>query len=111
MRISDWSSDVCSSDLVTVPVESVLHLGGIDVLAAGDDHVLEAIDDEQVAAVVDVPHVAGAESAAVDPWWSCWHGRMCRWPRSRSSWAIRTAERRVGEECVRKCISGGVQAH
>ena len=43
--------------------ERVLHLGRIDVLAAGDDHVLHAVGDEDVALRVDEARVAGVEPA------------------------------------------------
>jgi len=39
--------------------QSIFDLGGVDVLATGDDHVLDAIDDEQVTAGVEVSGVAG----------------------------------------------------
>src|SRR6185437_5098004 len=42
----------------------VLHLGRVDVLAAADDHVLDPVDDEQVAAGVQVAAVAGVHPAA-----------------------------------------------
>ena len=38
--------------------QHVLHLGGVDVHASGDDHVGLAVAEEQVAVVVDVPDVA-----------------------------------------------------
>jgi hypothetical protein len=38
--------------------EGRLHLDSIDIEAAGDDHVLLAIDDEQVAAVVKIAKIA-----------------------------------------------------
>ena len=40
-----------------------LDLGGIDVLAAGDEHVLLAIDDVVVALVVAAHEIAGVEPA------------------------------------------------
>ena len=40
-----------------------LDLGGVDVLAAGDEHVLLAIDDVVVALVVAAHEVAGVEEA------------------------------------------------
>ena len=46
-----------------VRVEDVLDLGGEDLLAAGDDHVLLAIDDVEVALGVEGREVAGAEPA------------------------------------------------
>jgi hypothetical protein len=40
------------------PGPGVLDFGGIHVLAAGDDHVFEPADDEQLAAVVEVAGIA-----------------------------------------------------
>ena len=46
--------------------QDVLHLGAVDVLAAGDDHVLLAVDDVDVAVLV-LPHqVTGMEPAAAE---------------------------------------------
>ena len=42
-------------------VEHRLHFGGVDVLPAGDDHVLDPIDDVDKAVVVRVANVAGVE--------------------------------------------------
>ena len=47
-----------------VLVEHALDLGAGDVLAAGHDHVLEPIDDVEVAVVVPHADVAGVEPAA-----------------------------------------------
>ena len=43
--------------------QRLLDLGRVDVEAAGDDHVLQAVDDEQVALVVEVADVAGVVPA------------------------------------------------
>ena len=45
-------------------VQHALDLGTGDVLAAGDDHVLEPVDDEQVAVLVPNADVAGVKPAA-----------------------------------------------
>src|SRR5437660_566882 len=47
-----------------VLVEHPFDLGAGDVLAAGDDHVLQAVDNEQVAVLVTHADVAGVEPAA-----------------------------------------------
>ena len=60
-----------------VLVEHPLDLGAGDVLAAGDDHVLEAVDDEEVAVLVAHADVAGVEPAAGE--------RLARWRRGRAS--------------------------
>ena len=60
-----------------VLVEHPLDLGAGDVLAARHDHVLEPVDDEEVAVVVAHADVAGVEPAAGE--------RLARWPRDRAS--------------------------
>ena len=46
--------------------EDLLDLDRVDVLAAGDDHVLLAVDERDVAVVVDLAEVAGVEPAAAE---------------------------------------------
>ena len=43
--------------------QRLLDLGGVDVEAAGDDHVLGPVDDEEEAVVVEVADVAGVVPA------------------------------------------------
>jgi len=43
-----------------------LDLGGVDVEAAGDDHLLEAVDDREEASLVHGHDVTGAEPAVVE---------------------------------------------
>src|SRR3546814_15722236 len=83
MRISDWSSDVCSSDLWP---------GGQGGGRGAQKH-------------------GGRESGAADRWHGCLLP-VGRWPRPRtgaasaSLWAIvRSEERRVGKACVSTCRS------
>src|SRR4030095_10760544 len=45
-------------------VEELLDLAGIDVLAATDDHVLDAADDVAVALVVESGEITGVHPAA-----------------------------------------------
>src|SRR3546814_18222559 len=91
VRISDWSSDVCSSDLATRvqdPLTPALRpdprLHATRLLERGGqpfaDHVGAALDGEGHAGI-QLPHVF----------------RELREPRSE--------ERRVGNECVRPCRS------
>src|ERR1044072_4366650 len=47
-----------------VLVENLLDLTRVDVVAAADDQVLLAVDDVEVAVLVDAGHVAGVEPAA-----------------------------------------------
>src|SRR3546814_20046688 len=91
MRISDWSSDVCSSDLAVILPD--LNAGCSMADMADIDEVEEAWDD--LAAVVDVERLVPVtymnSSAAI----KAFVGR----PGGRSE------ERRVGKECVGACRS------
>src|SRR3546814_17825584 len=97
MRISDWSSDVCSSDLTyrAAPVSSIY--GGTPSLtgtatAAGlkNSDTLESVTDGAAAWT----SLGGATSDI-------------------GAYAVtgRSEERRVGQECVSTCRSRGSAAH
>src|SRR3546814_11472577 len=95
MRISDWSSDVCSSDLLDLPHHEppVIERRNIDfhniaiVVALGLD----------IGVVKGQPHQKAAARAQVD---------MLERPRRPLGWQpFRSEERRVGKECVRTCRS------
>src|SRR3546814_15785207 len=98
MRISDWSSDVCSSDLSRAPVRScgevgiaypvtmseTIHSRPIALVIHGGAGVIErdqlgADDERAIHADLDVAPDAGH--------------------------AVRSEERRVGKECVSTCRS------
>src|SRR5712691_5249684 len=53
-----------SSWVVGVPEQQHLDIGGIDVEAAGNDHVLLAVEQDDEAVLVDAAHVAGLEEQA-----------------------------------------------
>src|SRR3546814_5307555 len=95
MRISDWSSDVCSSDLraFSLPIGSPRQH---DVTAAGEKagqavERLAAHDHRRAAGdALEMPKVGGevpGELAVL------------------ADHAIRSEERRVGKECVSTCRS------
>src|SRR3546814_3912487 len=87
MRISDWSSDVCSSDLV-----------------GGDHHVRRlqiAMHDQAAMRVLDRAADGDHQVQARDQ-------RRCMTDRviqQRLAVDIRSEERRVGKECVSTCRS------
>src|SRR3546814_13701890 len=109
MRISDWSSDVCSSDLARDQVRRRIDLYprdrdrralGIleDVEAEGSDRrrVIDiAFEQQRIDAVVgqdetlDIVEIAGEKFAAIG----------------------RSVERRVGKECVSTCSFRGSPYH
>src|SRR3546814_12929944 len=94
MRISDWSSDVCSSDLVCTPtfrIDSFRHLESqVRALRA-----IKRLHDTGLLDTRDFP---------AEP-----RGRRLRMVlQALDGWAAhapRSAERRVGKECVRPCRS------
>src|SRR3546814_21049671 len=101
MRISDWSSDVCSSDL---PAEAQLIDIRVELLA--DLGVCAVLHDAAVGREIDLlSH--GSPPLPLSP---------CRQPpplsaraeppeTSRLPGEPRSEERRVGKECVRTCRS------
>src|SRR3546814_15793004 len=90
MRISDWSSDVCSSDLEEAPVAKR------DI---GDHH--RAI----MKGAIGLPMAVGqvADDGAVDPAARCHDDRPRAYLAQLS--VARSEERRVGKECVSTCRS------
>src|SRR3546814_20997424 len=95
MRISDWSSDVCSSDLLPV---------------AGDDEV----DKAKLIWLLDELGFDGTDAGGLDESWRQQPGtpvyatdldaKGVRKALAEAS-PERSEERRVGEECVRTCRS------
>src|SRR3546814_19892632 len=112
MRISDWSSDVCSSDLarrvgerdgpalgVTVGLLAAGGGGGIAVeRLAHLGALLVGHDPEGEVDVADADRRAGAGDPVLD---LVSHGAAGHGERDRE----RSEERRVGKECVRTCRS------
>src|SRR3546814_13469317 len=93
MRISDWSSDVCSSDLVP----------------AGEDHLLDGLRspipicaDESCQDHGDLPRLAGRYQAINIKLDKC--GGLTE-ALKLAAQASRSEERRVGNECVSTCRS------
>src|SRR3546814_10520609 len=84
MRISDWSSDVCSSDLLLVPVLSGLPL-------------VQDLNLELGARRSDYSSVGN-----VDTYKALFDWTIVDWARLRGG---RSEERRVGKECVSTCRS------
>src|SRR3546814_13231153 len=98
MRISDWSSDVCSSDLLgakdpawNLPVAAETYdgyLNDINGFHVTEEHVLEAI----AGASGGFPPLGSQGGGA---------GMICY----QFKGGNRPAERRVGKECVSTCRS------
>src|SRR3546814_8796766 len=84
MRISDWSSDVCSSDLVDLSQRAIVVL-------------------------LDERCQAGAEGGAIHG--GAGHREVDESLGERGRAAQRSEERRVGKECVSTCRSRWSQYH
>src|SRR3546814_11550894 len=99
MRISDWSSDVCSSDLPVV--EHAVDVVVID--AAGDVHVELGIDVQRLGcpALVFENADAGIQRQSGKDDAACRHDEYLE----------RSEERRVGKECVSTCRSRWSPSH
>src|SRR3546814_19028237 len=96
MRISDWSSDVCSSDLPLLRNSSPLVGTGMELRAAvdaGDVLIAEqaGVVEELSADLVTIMHDDGTRKS---------YG-LYKFRRSNH----RSEERRVGKECVSTCRS------
>src|SRR3546814_15510874 len=91
MRISDWSSDVCSSDLASIGLVLRGDVERTIPMEASDDAARLDLRDLVIFAV-KAPALASAAPALRD------HSRF---QRSGS----RSEERRVGKECVSTCRS------
>src|SRR3546814_6070255 len=86
MRISDWSSDVCSSDLNPLEVGKAIKASGMEA----KDYVAGALKSGEL------------EMSCFDP------DDLANWPRNMFVWRsnlLRSEERRVGKECVSTCRS------
>src|SRR3546814_14531600 len=99
MRISDWSSDVCSSDL-KAGQQDMLYLGNLD--AKRDwGHAREYVEGMWLMLQQDRPDdyvLATGVTTTVH--------QFVEW-----AFADRSEERRVGEECVRTCRSRWSPVH
>src|SRR3546814_3561924 len=94
MRISDWSSDVCSSDLVNDEMVMVVHEDeGIDVRIA--KNAKQSAMRENMSAAIEAEDITtfGGVDETVKP------------SQTEKSLEERSEERRVGKECVSTCRS------
>src|SRR3546814_19868542 len=101
MRISDWSSDVCSSDLrVDGIVQRRLYEECTDVRAG---QALFAIDPRELRASLNAVEATLARARAA--------AATAQQDVNRYPGLIRSEERRVGKECVSQCRSRGSPHH
>src|SRR3546814_15251889 len=104
MRISDWSSDVCSSDLHSLDLAKRARqrlatiANGFAILGATGFRCLEHLGSHRAGRELHRGMLVDAVKPLVDPVQALVHGAE----RER---VIRSEESRVGEECVSACRS------
>src|SRR3546814_12094622 len=97
MRISDWSSDVCSSDLVAA---ENLGVGQVDAV------VFLVARHRERAGVAAVGIVGAADEAAVAPETQAETAGTAGRAAARVLVRVRSEERRVGTDCGGTCRIG-----
>src|SRR3546814_20096567 len=104
MRISDWSSDVCSSDL-SIGANVVFGLAAFSSITA-----LPVILSVSLFIAVLTTVTRNFRESEMVVWFASglslkdWIGQVLRC-------AVRQEERRVGDECAIKCRSRGSRKH
>src|SRR3546814_8544979 len=71
MRISDWSSDVCSSDLLEAQLGAIWHADLDDMLRIADIVSINAPHTEQTQHLIDARRLALLGSHASISCWVC----------------------------------------
>src|SRR3546814_17770279 len=100
MRISDWSSDVCSSDLAAASPDERAGRRTLAVLDSKRSEVFMQLFDADLAPLGDQREIAlAALATAVSPGPLLLTGDAAEPALA----ALRSEERRVGKECVRTC--------
>src|SRR3546814_18022812 len=92
MRISDWSSDVCSSDLLVFLIIALGEAGGIF------EHAARAVGEPEVDPELKEQRRENHDKQGR-------RGRDQRKERHETDVEARSEERRVGKECVSTCRS------
>src|SRR3546814_15856847 len=117
MRISDWSSDVCSSDLIREAYPDVLSISGPQDYASVMSAVHTALPPKRNKFIDIVPDtgvkLTPKHYAYLKISEGCNHRcSFCIIPSMRGNLVSRSSqERRVGQECVRTCSSRWLPLH
>src|SRR3546814_19881811 len=102
MRISDWSSDVCSSDLNFKSNPFLNNSENNTTMRGGETGYTVGEDRGQMK-------LPFAEGLAIGHATTRAYGRRFR--KYGANLTFRSEERRVGKECVSTCRSGGTPYH
>src|SRR3546814_20300342 len=104
MRISDWSSDLCSSDLTSIGSET-------DLKAASLDDVRNWFKTHYGAANATLVIAGDVDTATVKKKVELYFGDIPPGPPLEHQGPWRSEERRVGKECVSTCRSRWTPYH
>src|SRR3546814_21051002 len=95
MRISDWSSDVCSSDLPQRARQAAGDLRHFQRVAEARAVIVAFVIDEDLRLVFQSPERVGVDDAVA----------VALMAVAMLAFRLRSEERRVGKECVSTCRS------
>src|SRR3546814_11321259 len=118
MRISDWSSDVCSSDLVDPLNSGQRNRRNVDTLAHSVKGNPMSVEERQRCVWPETAEVEGGRSGDVrETTLACRNNcrvlaaRKILWDITNDLTKVRSEERRVGKECVSTGRSGWSRDH
>src|SRR3546814_15747323 len=94
MRISDWSSDVCSSDLLLKCIKS----GAVSIVTDEVGHFVKDGIETKSGEFISADIIVTATGFNMS-------GGGISWDRDGTPFDFRSEERRVGKECVSTCRS------
>src|SRR3546814_18445816 len=100
MRISDWSSDVCSSDLASEKIDVTLP---VSTGAQGSIHPISQVMDELAEIFADLGFAVATGPEIEDDWHNFTALNIPESPPSRAMHVTRSKECRVGKECISTC--------
>src|SRR3546814_17072854 len=114
MRISDWSSDVCSSDLLLVAAAHLEHGFGLNVRRGALGGGLQLVGQRQRVPRLRIGRglgTHGSGEAGFDVADLCGGRRLPQHLGNRGDALGRSEERRVGKECVSSCRTRWSPSH
>src|SRR3546814_19340750 len=104
MRISDWSSDVCSSDLIAVLEHHRLHVQAVGPAVVGEVQLGRGAGKHADGGTLELQRAFDAEGLGN-------HETLTVVEGDGREIQTRSEERRVGKECVSMCRSRWSRYH
>src|SRR3546814_11992727 len=107
MRISDWSSDVCSADLLAAADPGWASTPALKAAATGDMKAIMAGGEKALVEIVNATH----SGMTVESFTAEVHDWIAKAKHPTSGHLYRSEERREGKECVSTCRFGWSPYH